>query len=225
MGVRRSVVAGLVVIALSPGTQGQTRPGGPNAAGDKPNFSGDWTLNRDLSDEPHDASGDRGAGDDPRTSGRPGGYGGYGGRGGHAGRGGFGGYRGARGPSPETTDDRAKIQEAIHEARSPSPTLVISHSGANIAVTDARGRTRFFQTTGAKDKHQLDAGTVDSTTSWSGDQLVTQYDLGNGRRLTYTYSLAAGTRQLVVRVRIDGSGQYARGPTTIKYVYDVARQK
>ena len=45
MGVRRSVVAGLVVIALSPGTQGQTRPGGPNAAGDKPNFSGDWRLN------------------------------------------------------------------------------------------------------------------------------------------------------------------------------------
>jgi len=123
-------------------------------------------------------------------------------------------------------DDRAKAQEAIHDARSPSPNLTISHSAVNIAITDVRGRTRFFQTTGAIDKHQFDSGTIDSTTSWSGDQLVTQYELGNGRRLTYTYLLTSGGRQLVVRVRVDGTSSYgSRGPATVKYVYDAVRRK
>src|SRR5262249_51713760 len=116
--------------------------------------------------------------------------------------------------------------EVLDDVRSPSPTLTVSHSAANIAVTDARGRTRFFQTTGAKDKHQYDAGTIDSTTAWIGDQLVTQYDLGNGRRLTCTYSLVSETRQLVVRIRADGGAQFGgRGAATYKYVYDAVRPR
>jgi hypothetical protein len=120
---------------------------------------------------------------------------------------------------------RAAIQEAISEARSPSQSLVVSHSAANIAITDARGRTRFFQTSGAKDKHQLATGTLESTTTWSGDDLVIQYDLGNRRRLTYTYSLLPATHQLVVRVRLESSGQYGGRSINTKYVYDAARGK
>ena len=228
MDVRRSIVAAIIVAALSPSGRGQTRSGDrPNASGDKPNFSGDWRLNHDLSDEPQTGGDDRAAADDRPTSGRRGGFGGYDGRGGHRGRGGFGGrYGSPRGANEEPADERAKIQETIRDARSPSPTLAISHAAANIAITDSRGRTRFFQTSGAKDKHQLDAGTIDSTTMWSGDQLVTQYNFGSGRRVTYTYSLAAGTKQLVVRVRVDGGGwNGGRGATTIKYVYDAARPK
>jgi len=161
----------------------------------------------------------------PETAGRRGGFGGHGGRGGYGGRGGFGG--GHRGAPPEAAAaDRARILEAVGDARSPSPSLSISHSPANVAITDARGRTRFFQTNGAKDKHQLEAGTIDSTTSWNGDLLVTQYDLGGGRRLTYTYSLLAETKQLVVRVHVDRAGQSGGhgGPNT-KYVYDAVRRK
>ena len=204
----------------------QTRPAErPPAAAERPNFSGDWTLNRELSDEPQPT---RNADDRRVPDGRRGGgSGGFGGRGGYGRHGGYGGgYGGGRGSNQESADDRARIQEAIADARSPSPSLTISHSGASIAITDARGRTRFFQTTGAKDKHQFDAGTVDSTTSWNGDQLVTQYDFGAGRRLTFTYSLLPTTRQLVVRIRIDGAGQYgARGPTMLKYVYDPQRRR
>jgi hypothetical protein len=185
----------------------------------KPNFSGEWTLNRELSDAPSPADDER-AGDYRRENGRRGGgFGGFG-------RGGFGGYRRPHGPVQDAPDDRAKALDAIRDARSPSPSLTISHSAVNIAITDTRGRTRFFQTTGAVDKHQFDSGTLDSTTSWSGDQLVVQYDLGGSGRLTYTYALAAGSRQLVVRVRFDGGPSFAsRGARTIKYVYDSARPK
>ena len=224
MAVVWPIVLAIVCSALASVAGAQThtgdRSGGQPA---RPNFSGEWTLNRELSDEiarPADEGRD---GDYRGSNGRRGGFGGFGG-----GRGGFGGYRGPRPPSPgpDTVDDRAKAQEAIHDARSPSPNLTISHSAVNIAITDVRGRTRFFQTTGAIDKHQFDSGTIDSTTSWSGDQLVTQYELGNGRRLTYTYLLTSGGRQLVVRVRVDGTSSYgSRGPATVKYVYDAVRRK
>ena len=219
---RVPVLAAILCIACTSFAGAQTRPADrPLPPAPKPNFSGDWTLNRELSDEPRAPRDDARGGDHQRENGRHGGFGGYGGR-----RGGFG-YPGAgRGaPAPDAADDRARIQEVLRDARSPSPNLTISHSPVNIAITEAGGRTRFFQTTGATDKHQFDAGTVDSTTTWNGEELVTAYDLGSGRRLTYTYALASGGRQLVVRVRVEGGGYGARGPTTTKYVYDAVRSK
>src|SRR5439155_27381307 len=146
MDVRRSIVAAIIVAALSPSGRGQTRSGDrPNASGDKPNFSGDWRLNHDLSDEPQTGGDDRAAADDRPTSGRRGGFGGYDGRGGHRGRGGYGGrYGSARGANQEQADERAKIQETIRDARSPSPTLKISPTAANIAIPDPQVRDRIF---------------------------------------------------------------------------------
>ena len=207
---RRSILAAILCVAFTRAAAGQARADRPSSPPPRPNFSGEWTLNRELSDDIAPPADDARGGEYPRGNGRRGGFGGYGG-----GRGGFGGYRGRPGPSPEAPDDRARIQEVIRDARSPSPSLTISHSPANIAITDARGRTRFFQTTGAKDKHQFDAGTIDSTTAWNGEQLVTEYDLGNGRRLTCTYTLASGGRQLVVRVRVDGGGYGGHGSRTL----------
>jgi len=214
-----AALAALLACSLAaPAAARQSRAS--DRSGDRPNFSGEWTLNRELSDEPRR---DDGQGDDRRGGGR---RGGYGGRGGFGRGGGFGGrYGGARPAGDQGAADRATIQTAIDEARSPSPSLTISHSAANIAITDAKDRTRFFQTSGAKDKHQLGEATIDSTTSWTGGDLVIQYDLGNGRHLTYTYSLAPATKQLVVRVRIDGSQYGSRGPSTIKYVYDHAHAR
>jgi len=225
MAVVRPIVFFIACSVLATCAGAQTHAGDrPAIPAPKPNFSGEWTLNRELSDETPRSEEGRGD-DDRRGSGRRGGS--FGGFGGGGGRGGYGGYRGPRGPAPPPTpDDRAKAQDAVRDARSPSPNLTISHSAVNIAITDVRGRTRFFQTTGAIDKHQFESGTVDSTSSWNGDQLVVQYDLGNDRRLTYDYSLTSGGRQLVVRVHFDGGSAYGpRGSKTIKYVYDAARPK
>jgi hypothetical protein len=223
MAVVRPIVFFISCSLLAFCANAQTHAGDRSSTqGAKPNFSGEWTLNRELSDDT--ATSDEGRGDDyHRAGGRRGG--GFGGFGGGGGRGGFG-HRGPYPPSPGAPDDRAKAQDAIRDARSPSPSLTISHSAVNIAITDARGRTRFFQTTGALDKHQFASGTVDSTTSWNADQLVVQYDLGNGRRLTYAYALTSAGRQLVVRVRVDGGASYGlSGSRTIKYVYDAARTR
>jgi len=228
MAVVRPIVFFISCSLLAPCVSAQTPAGDRSSTQPaKPNFSGEWTLNRELSDDA--ASSDEGRGDDHhRAEGRRGGgFGGFpGSSGGGGGRGGFGGRRGPYPAPPDAPDDRARAQDAIRDARSPSPSLTISHSAVNIAITDAGGRTRFFQTTGALDKHQFASGTVDSTSSWNGDQLVVQYDLGEGRRLSYTYSLTSAGRQLVVRVRVDGGASYgARASRTIKYVYDAARTK
>jgi hypothetical protein len=183
----------------------------------KPNFSGDWTLNRELSEGLHPHGPETQPSTDPRRGGRfGGGIGGPGGFGG-MGRGRYGGGP----PQTENADARVKMQELVNDARRPSPSLEISHSAVNIAVTDVRGRTRFYQTNGSRDKHQLDSGTIDSTTRWAGDQLVTEYDLGNGRRMICTYSLITNPKRLLVRIRFDGPGAIA--PMT--YVYEPARRR
>jgi hypothetical protein len=104
------------------------------------------------------------------------------------------------------------------EARSknPSTTLTISHADPTLIVTDANDRTRVFQTNGRRDPHQIGAATVASTTRWDGDRLMTDYDLGGGRRIRVVHSLAPGTQQLVEQVT------FANGET-VKRVYDSAR--
>jgi hypothetical protein len=205
--------AGSVVLPVI--ARGQARPP------DRPNFSGDWVLNRQLSDEPSPYAEQSRPGERPHGGrGTPGGFGGRR----RLGRqDGFGGTYGAeRGRGQSAIDPYVIGQQVAQEARTPSPSLTISHSPGNIAITDAHGRTRFFQTNGARDKHQFDAGTVDSTTSWNGEQLVTQYDLGSGHRVTYNYSIDPATRQLIVRVRTDGDAVGSRGSRSLKFVYDLA---
>jgi hypothetical protein len=144
------------------------------------------------------------------------------------GRGGFGGYGrggfgGSRAPQ-DSTGDQSKIQELTNEVRNPSPTLIISHSDPSLTITDSQDRTRVFQTNGKKDTHQLDSGAVESTTKWDGNKLVTEYDLGSGRKLRYVYSILPNTRQLLEQVTFDGGqGQSGRSSGPIKRVYDTAR--
>jgi hypothetical protein len=116
------------------------------------------------------------------------------------------------------------MQELINEVRKPSSTLVISHSDPSLTITDAQDRTRVFQTNGKKDTHQLDSGAVDSTTRWDGNKLVTEYDLGSGRKLRYVYSIMPNTKQLLEQVTFDGGqSQSGRSSGPIKRVYDPAR--
>lgn len=151
------------------------------------------------------------------------GGGGYGG-----GYGGGSGGGGSNPPAQGNQEDRDKVQQLTGEVKNPSASLTISQSADSLAITDALGRTRFFQTTGVTDKHQLDAGVVQSTSKWNGPQLVTTYDLGGGRKLIYTYSLVATTKQLLVQVKLDGGRSEPAGGGTampIKQVYDPLIQK
>src|SRR5262249_41846291 len=104
-------VAALLTIVCSSSVRGQTPP----AAASHPNFSGTWTLNLTLSDDPLEARFDRtpSFGDQGRPPTR-----------GYGGRGGFGGRRGGVGESPGTGDSggantvpNPTASALIHEAK------------------------------------------------------------------------------------------------------------
>jgi hypothetical protein len=172
----------------------------------RPNFSGAWTLNRDLSDA--SAQRDSGAAVSHKESARsdpptvpPSEF----------------DRAVGRGPLPSSRSASInEVDQLIGELKDRSPSLTISHADQVLTVTDARERTRLYRTNGQRDPHQVGAATVLSTTRWDGDRLVTDYDLGAGRRIRIAYSLIPPTRQLVEQVT------FANGQT-IKRVYDQAR--
>jgi hypothetical protein len=175
----------------------------------KPNLSGAWTLNRDLSGPPSQPG--TGANESPRGSARsepeavvP--------------RGEFDRvYRGVPGRLPANRAAAPNaIEELIGELKDGSSSLTISHADPVLTVTDAKDRTRLFQTSGQRDPHQIGSATVVSTTRWDGDRLITDYDVGAGRRVRIVYSLMPVTRQLLEQVILP-NGQ------TVKRVYDPAR--
>jgi hypothetical protein len=209
-----AVAVGLLLSAVAIG-RGQPGPTG------KPNFSGVWTLNRELSDvpvdpgtavsasRPNDDQDDRGAGSSRGTPGRSNSRG-------RSDRFGDDGFRGERYGRRGAPDARRAIEDLIADLRMPSPSLTISHGEPALIVTDAKDRTRVFQTTGRRDPHQVGPATVVSTTKWEGDRVVTAYDLGGARTIRVVYSLLPATRQLVEQIT------FATGETT-RRVYDSAR--
>jgi len=138
------------------------------------------------------------------------------------GRGG-GGYGGGGAQRPqESNDDRLRALELADEVRNPSTKLTITQMEDTLSIIDERGRTHAFRTNGKKDSQQLDSVKVDSKTKWEGDHLVTEFDLGNGRKLRYTYSLLEDPKQLLITAVFDNGQKQGNAPPTIKRVYDAA---
>jgi hypothetical protein len=224
----RSVIAAVVIAGAWAGAAGAQA-----ASTERPDFSGSWMLNSDLSDHQEQVGfGPEASGTDsgqPRTGGPTGGSGGGGGFGrrggggrGGLGGGGFGGSGGSQAPR-ESTDDRLRTLELTDEVRNPSSTLTISQHDGTFSVSDAQNTTRVFHTNGKKDTLPLHAVKVDSKTVWDGDRLVTEYDVGSGRKIRYTYSIVPDSRQLLVEVVFDtGQKQSGRTLPAIKHIYDVA---
>jgi hypothetical protein len=205
-----------------------TTAGAQTAAGARPNFTGAWTLNRALSDVPQQAEfGSNPAGLDGDGSGSATrrGRGGY--------RGGMGpeqrgrvpgsGYRGGNGsPTQNNPPDQDAIQALMSEAAHPSPSLLISHSDPVLFITDAQGQTRLFQTDGKRDVHRVRSGTVESTTKWDGNMLVTEYVVGSGLKVRHTFSLVPNTKKLLEQVTLEGGKRKPsdRTATVIRRIYD-----
>ena len=216
-----SVLAlGLAALSVVPGRTQIAAPAATPTT-DRPNFSGTWSIDRDISNDPSQAAFEAPRDQGRRPAGRQGG--GFGGR---AGLGGFGGARYGGGgqrnqteAAAGTPEERTRLREFTDLVRRSSGSLVISHADPSLAITDGLGRTRFFQTNGAKDAHALATATVTSTTHWDGSRLVTEYDMGAIGRLVSTYTLLASTKQLVVRTRLEmPEGQRTALPE-LKLVY------
>jgi hypothetical protein len=205
-----------IVLAVQMATPGRAQTSPPTA-----DLSGTWTLDTYLSDRPAQVAAairtDLGQQSSSLFGESMGG--------GRSGRG--AGRRGQPSPEPAgtSTPPNAEEQRALDDitaaVRYPPPTLQIARTDTSVTLTDPQGRSRTFQTNGKREQQLFESARADSTARWEGPQLVIDFDLAKGRKMTWTYSVVPTTRQLLVRIAFEPAPNQP-GPFEIKYVYDRA---
>jgi hypothetical protein len=170
-------------------------------------IAGAWTLNKDLSDRPPGRENSEG-GDEGRGRGR----------GGHGrGGGGFGGgMRGGGGRTGGSSEDVARVREALRDEMTPADHLTITQTDSMIVITAQDGRTTRLSADGKKVKDENTK--VERKTKWDAGRLVSEIDgLGRGK-ITETYSIDPEKHQLTMIVHSEKSGN--RPAMTMHRVYD-----
>jgi hypothetical protein len=197
----------------------------------RPDFSGTWTIDRNYSNDPAQANFAGGQastnrGSQGRGGGLTGGFGGFG-RGGSFGGGSRnrgGGTSNTNGGDGSTTpDEKARLAAMSDEIKKALTTLTISHHEPSFVVTDGNDHAFFSHTTGERESQTLGDTAIPGETRWDGDHIVTEFDLSSRRRLIFTYALLPATKQMVLRIRLEGSsGQRGADPQELKLVYKLA---
>jgi hypothetical protein len=119
-------------------------------------------------------------------------------------------------PSPE---EQRAFDAITHPLRYPPPTLRIAQTAAAVTFTEGPSQSRTFQVNGKREEQVFDTARAESIARWEGPQLVIGFDLGKGRKMTYSSSVVATTRQMLVRVRFERAPNEP-SPFEIKFVYD-----
>jgi hypothetical protein len=171
-------------------------------ASGRPDFSGTWKLNEDLSEDPRKKMQEAGGG----RGGRGGGMG----RGG-GGEGGGGGRRGG-GDSGEGNGDGAMH---LSETLAAQKVLTISHKDPQLVVTDLNGRARTFFTDARKVEEERSEGTARIQAKWKDRSIVVVTKLGE-REITDTYERAADGARLFLTTKVDGG----RAPFSYCRIYE-----
>ena len=183
----------------------------------RPDFSGTWKLNTDLSEDPREkmqeargTSGGRGGGS---FGGRGGGFGG-GGRGGMGGGGGTGGggRRGGGGSGDGGPDSSSSSRLGEIAAQR---VLTIVHKDPQLVITDMHGRARTLFTDARKLEEERSEGTAKVQTKWKDRSVVVVTKVGS-RETTETFERAADGAHLFLTTKIDGG----RGSFSFRRVYD-----
>ena len=185
-------------------------------------FTGAWTRNGELSDAVPDRGqrGDEsgrgnGGGRNGAGGGRRGGGGGGFGGGGRGGRGGGGMGRG-NGGERANPDDVARMRDAMRDITSPSDHLTIVQTESMVLVTGADGRTTRLSPDGKKIKD--DNTRIERKTKWDGGNLVSEISGAGSGKMTQTFAVDPGGRQLRITLVLEG-GRSAQ-PRRIIQVYD-----
>jgi hypothetical protein len=188
-------------------------------------LSGKWTLDTYLSDHPAQvAAAIRADLGQPPTD-QPFGPGsdqeGRFGRG-DVGRRGGGGPRGGGRQNQPNAEEQKRLDALTAPLRYPPTTLTITQTATGVSLAGEQGQTVTLTANGKREKLTVGENTIETTTRWEGPLLVSEQDLGKGRKMTYTYSIVPTTNQLLVRVELERApGQ--PGPFEIKQVYNRAR--
>ena len=174
---------------------------------DMPDLSGNWRLNKDMSDDPKETLKDAPVSDGTSGGGSTGGDTGMhrGGRGGHGmGRGG-----GSRSGSDGGWDPDLFARLG---------TIRIRHQEPLLAITDASGHERALYTDGRKvEEERSHGGTTKVTARWKDAHIEVTSVPERGPKTTETYSITADRSQLTVTTKIEGG---RRADMTVRRVYD-----
>ena len=218
----RAAACALLAIGLTIGSAvrlgAQTpAPAAEAAAANGSDFSGTWTLDRRISDDPAQVNFEaRPAGRNDASNRRRGSYGGFGGRGSFGGSTGSG-NRTDTNAAALTADERTRLVALTTELKTASGTLTIAHHDPSFVVTDAQGTALSFETNAARRDQTLGAAALTSTTHWQDGRIITEFAISGRRTLVYTYTLLPKTHQLVLRVRPQFSD--LPGAPELKLVY------
>lgn len=142
----------------------------------RPDFSGEWTLNRDLSTNPRQSQEGRRTGDGERGRGGRGG-GDRGGFGGGGARGGFPGGFGGGSSSADFERMREQMQEAQRLLTDAPTSMVITYADPKLVMTAADGRIRTLFTD--KRKQKTSNGNADVQTHWDNNRIVAETKFGS----------------------------------------------
>jgi hypothetical protein len=201
MSTRHFFVTIVMSAALSIAIGHAQAPAAPNGS-----IVGAWTLNKDASDlglqpEAKGEDGDRGENGRRGEGGRR--------------RGGGGGFgRGFGNQQPQNQEAMQKMRDALRDEMQAPDHMTIVSSDTTIIITMRDGRTTRLATDGKKVKD--DSTGIERKTKWDGGKLVSEISgLGRGK-ITETYSADAESRQLRVRLDVDGVRK-----TTQTRIYDL----
>lgn len=184
--------AAIITACAAAGVTFAAQAGAPR----RPDLTGQWQLNSDLSDDAREKlqSMGHGSGDADRGGHGPGRHGGFGGIFGSI----FGGGRAAH----------AQLEDVILNA----PTrFALTQDDQKVVMTEPNGRVRTFPTNNRKVK--VDGRDV--TTKWENNRLVSEITVGNAKVID-TYERSPSAPQLVVTARIDMGGRQV----SVRRVYD-----
>jgi hypothetical protein len=164
-------------------------------------FTGDWTLNKNLSDDAAKVM------ESMHSE-----------RGGGSGRGPWmHGGGGSKGMDPEQ-------RQAMRRAIEAPARLMITQTTDSITLTEDDGHSQTFTTNNKKEKVPLGDRTVEVKTKWDDDgHLVKETSLADGVKLTETYSLISQSQQLQVMVKLDAS--HLPRPVLLTRTYDAQRAR
>ena len=176
-------------------------------------LAGGWTLNREAST--FAGGGDMGRGDERGRGGRGAGLG----RPGGAGRGGFGGFGGGRAEVPQIDErERIAMQAAMTEVMEAPVHFIVTQDPVSVTFVDGEGRSRRYETSDRKEKHQLQGATVETRTKWDRTRLRQEIILARGS-IARTFEIAPETHQLIVTITMPAPPGGGRLPA-LRHVYD-----
>lgn len=219
----RHLVAAVVIGALFVSGLAAFAQEPTNTLGLKPPpIVGAWKLNKDLTDKPATQGGrggERGGERGGTTGGMGPGGGGGGGRGGGmgggTGRGGGSEFGGGRQGDPA---EAKRVKAIVDDLMKPAAGWTIVMDGATVIFTNTDGRTMKFTADGKEEMHITGDGEIKSKTRFNGDQLIIDAKYQDGPKVTRTFTVSSDLRQLMVHIKIDGTG--VPREMTINHAYD-----